>query len=57
MRQKETRNQGQKQEVKNQKKQQMTRKKNQTIRREKRRLKHMLLSKATPTERAPRRKT
>ena len=43
--------------MKNQKKQQMMRKKNQTIRREKRRLKHMLLSKVTPTEGAPRRKT
>ena len=41
--------------MKNQKKQQIMHKKNQTIRK-KRRPKHMLLSKATPTERAPKRK-
>ena len=33
------------------------RKKNQMTKEKKRRLKHRLLSKATPTERAPRRKT
>ena len=57
MRQEETRNQGRKQEAKNQKKQQTTHKKNQTTKEKKRRPKHRLLSKATPTERAPRRKT
>ena len=43
--------------MKNQKKQQTMRKKNQTTKEKKRRPKHRLLSKATPTERAPRRKT